>query len=352
VAIKDGTISVLDLTRVRHDDNLGSEALGTLGGIIGIVGGHVTSLDFLDGNVLAVESDVVTGDGLLKRFVMHLNGLDLRHETRGGKAASHTGLDDTSLNTADGHSSNTTNLVDILKRKTKRLVSGALGGVHVVKSVKEGRTLVPRHLVGLIKHVITHPTGDGDEVDLGGLVTDLLEVGSNLFLDIVVTRLGIVAGVHFVKGNNHLLDTKSEGKKGVLTGLTLSSPTTLETTGSGVDNKNGNIGLGSTSDHVLDEITMSGGIDDGERELGGLELPEGDVDGDTTLTLGLEVIKDPGVLEGSLSELGGLLLELLDGTLVDTSALVDQVSGGGGLTGIDVSDNNKVNVNLFFSHFD
>jgi hypothetical protein len=28
------------------------------------------------------------------------------------------------------------------------------------------------------------------------------------------------------------------------------------------------------------------------------------------------------------------------------------VSGGGGLTGIDVSDNNKVNVNLFFSHFE
>ena len=32
------------------------------------------------------------------------------------------------------------------------------------------------------------------------------------------------------------------------------------------------------------------------------------------------------------------LLELLNGTLVDTTALVDQVSGGGRLAGIDVTN--------------
>jgi len=32
------------------------------------------------------------------------------------------------------------------------------------------------------------------------------------------------------------------------------------------------------------------------------------------------------------------LLELLDGTLVDTTALVDQVTGSGGLSGVDVTD--------------
>ena len=41
--------------------------------------------------------------------------------------------------------------------------------------------------------------------------------------------------------------------------------------------------------------------------LGGLELPEGDIDGDTTLTLGLELVKNPGVLEGTLTELSGFL---------------------------------------------
>jgi hypothetical protein len=47
------------------------------------------------------------------------------------------------------------------------------------------------------------------------------------------------------------------------------------------------IGLRRSSDHVLDEITMSRGVDDGDVVPGGLELPEGDIDGDTTLTLGL-----------------------------------------------------------------
>ena len=44
------------------------------------------------------------------------------------------------------------------------------------------------------------------------------------------------------------------------------------------------------------------------------------------------------VLERTLSELSSLLLELLNGTLVNTTALVDQVPRGGRFTGIDVTD--------------
>jgi hypothetical protein len=40
----------------------------------------------------------------------------------------------------------------------------------------------------------------------------------------------------------------------------------------------------------------------------GLELPEGDIDGDTTLTLGLELVQNPGILEGALAQLSGFLL--------------------------------------------
>jgi hypothetical protein len=53
---------------------------------------------------------------------------------------------------------------------------------------------------------------------------------------------------------------------------------------------------------------VTGGINDGDLELGGLELPEGNVNGDTTLTLGLELVKNPGILEGTLAELSSLLL--------------------------------------------
>jgi hypothetical protein len=128
-----------------------------------------------------------------------------------------------------------------------------------------------------------------------------------------------------------LLDSKSVSEKSVLTGLSILGDTSLESTLRRVDNKEGNIGLGSSGNHVLDEITVSRGINDSERVLGGLELPQSDINGDTTLTLGLQVIQNPSILERTLSEFGGFLLELFDGTLVDTSALVDQVTGGGRL---------------------
>lgn len=46
---------------------------------------------------------------------------------------------------------------------------------------------------------------------------------------------------------------------------------------------------------------------DGNLIFGGLELPEGNVDGNTTLTLGLQLVKHPRVLEGALSEFGSFL---------------------------------------------
>ena len=95
---------------------------------------------------------------------------------------------------------------------------------------------------------------------------------------------------------------------------------------------------------------MSGGINDGDVVLGSLELPESDVNGDSSLTLGLQFVKNPGVLEGSLARLGGLFLELLDGPLVNTSALVDQVTGGGRLARVDVADDDNVDMSLFLSH--
>ena len=49
------------------------------------------------------------------------------------------------------------------------------------------------------------------------------------------------------------------------------------------------------------------------------------------------------------SYLLGFLLELLDGTLVDATALVDQVTGGGGLAGVDVSNHDNVDVSLLGS---
>ena len=128
---------------------------------------------------------------------------------------------------------------------------------------------------------------------------------------------------YLVTATDHLPDTKGEGEEGVLTGLAILGNTGLKTTSGGIDDENGTIGLGGSGDHVLDEITMARSVDDSAVVLGGLELPKRNVNGDTALTLGLELVEHPGVLEGPLVHLSGFLLEPLNHTLVDTSKLVD-----------------------------
>ena len=54
------------------NDNLGNEHGGILGWVFLGVGANVTSLDILDGQVLDVETNVVTWGGRVDLLVMHL----------------------------------------------------------------------------------------------------------------------------------------------------------------------------------------------------------------------------------------------------------------------------------------
>jgi hypothetical protein len=352
VAIEHWSVTVVDLSRVVKDDDLGSEVSGFDWGIVLRVTSNITTTNVLDGDVLDVETDVVARDGLDQSSVMHLDGLDFSGDVGGGEGDDHTGLEETSLDSSDWDRANTSDLVDILEGDTEGLVDGALGGLNGVEGFEESWALVPWEVGRALQHVVSVPARDWDEGNLVGVVTDLLDVGRDFLLDFFVTGLSPVDGliVHLVDDDDHLLDTKSVSEESVLTGLTVLGDTSFEFSLTGGDDENGAIGLGSSGDHVLDEITMSGGINNGEVVLRGLELPEGNIDGDTTFTLGLELVEHPGVLEGTLSHLLGLLLELLDGSLVDTTTFVDQVTSGSGLARVDVSNNDNVNVNLFLSH--
>ena len=157
VAVEDGSVTSTDLTRVVQDDDLGSEVLAAERRVVLGVTSDVATADILDGNVLHVEADVVAGDTLGQLLVVHLDGLDFSGDVGRGECDNHAGLQDTSLDTADGNSSNTTNLVDILERETEGLVGGTDGRLDGVDGVEEGLalddtslgllgpTLVPRH---------------------------------------------------------------------------------------------------------------------------------------------------------------------------------------------------------------
>ena len=136
----------------------------------------------------------------------------------------------------------------------------------------------------------------------------------------------------------------------MLTGLTVLRVSSLELSSTSSNDQNGNISLRRSRNHVLDEITMAGGINDGEVVLLRLELPQRNIDRDTTLTLGLHLVQHPRVLEGALTNIVGLLLKTLNRTLIDTTASVDQVTSGGRLAGIDVTNDDQVNMRLFLTH--
>ncbi|CAI0542391.1 unnamed protein product [Linum tenue] len=122
VAVKHWGIAISNLARVVHDDDLGCEVGSLLGRVILGVGGNEPTLEILDSNILHVEPNVVTRESLLESFMVHLNRLDLSRQPGGTKGNNHTGLDDTGLNTTHWHSSNTTDLVHILKWETEWLV--------------------------------------------------------------------------------------------------------------------------------------------------------------------------------------------------------------------------------------
>jgi len=363
VAIQDWSVTGTDLTGVVEDDDLGVEGGGTLWRIVLGVTADVSTTNFLDGNVLDVETNVVSGNTLGELLVMHLDGLDFSGDVGWGEGDDHTGLDDTGLDTADWNSSDTTNLVHVLEWETERLVGWTGWGLDAVNGIQEGLagnlalglglllpSLIPGAVAGDIDHVVTVEARDWDERNTLGVVSDLLDKVGDFLDDFLITGFGPAVGVHLVEGNDELLDTEGEGQEGVFTSLAILGDTSFEFTRTGGNDEDGTISLGGTSDHVLDEITMSGGIDDGNVVLWSLELPESDINGDTTLTLSLELVQNPGVLEGTLAHLSGFLLELFNGTLVDTTALVDQVAGGSGLATVDVSDDNDVDMSLFFTH--
>jgi hypothetical protein len=272
VAIKDWSVTSTNLTRVVKDDDLGVERLSSLGRVVLGVTSNVTTTDFLDGDVLDVEANIVTWKTLDELFVVHLDGLDFSGDTSRGEGDDHTSLDDTSFNTTDWHRANTTNLVNILEGKTEGLIGRTGRWVDGINGLEKGLsgglaslglllpTLVPWAVGGVINHVVTVESRDWNEGNSLWVVTDLLDEVGSLLDDFLVASLRPLSCVHLVDGDDELLDTQGIGEESVLTCLAILGDTSLELTSTGGNDENGAISLGSSSNHVLDEITVTRGI--------------------------------------------------------------------------------------------
>ena len=123
------------------------------------------------------------------------------------------------------------------------------------------------------------PARDRDEGNCLGVVTNLLDEGRRLlddFVEAILAPLRILSvtmyinaaeyadlgGVHLVDGDDELTYTKGEGKESVLSGLAILGDTGFELTSTTRNDEDGTVGLRGTGNHVLDEVTMSRGIND------------------------------------------------------------------------------------------
>jgi len=76
VAVEHWCVTGTNLARVVENDNLSVERVGALGRVVLGVTSDVATTDLLDGDVLDVETDVVSWETLGKLLVVHLDGLD------------------------------------------------------------------------------------------------------------------------------------------------------------------------------------------------------------------------------------------------------------------------------------
>jgi hypothetical protein len=101
-----------------------------------------------------------------------------------------------------------------------------------------------------------------------------------------------------------------------------------------------------------DDIYFSRGLGDARSvcSLGPLELPQSNTDSDDAFTPGLQLVEHPCVIERILVRFSFFLLELFNGSLINTATLLDHVTGGGRLFGVDVADDHDFDVKLSFTH--
>jgi hypothetical protein len=164
MTIQDGGVTRANLTGVVEDDNLGIEGSSLLGGIVFRVRGNVSTTDILNRDVLDVETDVVTRLAGLELLVVHFDRLDFSSNVAWGEGNDHAGLDDTSLDTTDGHRSDTTDLVHILKRRRRGLSEGRVGGSMASMASKRVLPLTAPDFVSLVQPLYHVMLGDSSNM--------------------------------------------------------------------------------------------------------------------------------------------------------------------------------------------
>eukprot|EP01084_Bolivina_argentea_P018877 35122_1 len=289
-------VARLQFARDIQDLHLGREGASGLQGVVLRKDHHVPRAGHVRlHKALHVQAHIVSGAGLRDGGVVHFDAEYLAPAAvgtgvRGQKDDLVLGLHDALLDAARHHVAAPLDRVETGHRHAHRFVCGALGEAHEPVEGLEQRVAVqlfpvdplhvaprpPRHVFGLLQQVVALPAGQGKDgnvlFDEVLLPPQLLEHSLHFGSDLVVALLfvGCHVAVHFVHGHNELLDAQQVEQAAMLPRLALDLARLVVALGDGRREvpvsryeKQRHVGLRGTSDHVLDEVTVPGGVDDG-----------------------------------------------------------------------------------------
>jgi len=367
-------VTGLDFIGDIQDLDLGIKLPGLSEGGVLLVHHHVsTARHVLFVKTLDVQTDVVARLGLLVTLVVHLHSEHLASARVGSSVGRQENdflswFHDTLLHSACEHITDTLNLVDSRDWHPHRGAHWSHWHLaHLVKEIVQGvdmnhcpltvdvATSPPWHVcfascVLALQQVVAHPTGDGEEwhlfFDHVLLPSNLDKHALHLVGNLIVSGLLVSCSVaiHLVAAADNLLHAQQINETGVLAGLTLDLTSLMVALGNGCgeitvawNHNHRDVSLGRTCDHVLDEISVTRSINDGVMPLVSEEFLGGASNGHTALTLLLLPVHVEGKCKTALAKALGLLLELFQLTLWNTTKLEDQTASGGALTTVDVT---------------
>ena len=352
----DGAVARLEFTRNVQGLDLRGELLARGEGGVLLVDHHVTGARHVElVETLDVHTDVVTRRGGFDALVVHFDGEHLTTARVGGGVGREeddvfTRLDETLLDATGEDITDTLDLVDTGNRKAHGGFRVAVRLVdHVVEDVEEAvdvellaaahvvfdvDAVPPRHLRGLGQQVVAVPARDREDrdalLDVILLPADLdqhvLHFVANFFVTLLLVASHVA--IHLVDAANELLDAEQVEKTRVLARLALDFTSLVVTLLDGDrevtvrrHHEKRHIGLRRAGNHVLDEIAVTRGVDDGVVPLVREEFLGRARNRHTTLTLFLLAIHVERERERRLTERIGFGAKLFEFALRDTPEL-------------------------------
>ena len=263
------------------------------------LGEHLAAFDGFLLHAAEEETDVVTGTTFVEELTEHFDVGDGRLDGVAETDDFHFFhlLDDTTLDTAGGDGSTTFDREHVFDWHEERLVDRTLRNWDVaVNSFHEledvgflSGVAIKSELGGAFDdwHVITWEVISAEEV-------------ADFHFD-EVEEFSVIHHVNFVHEDNESRNTDLTGEQDVLTSL-------WHWAVSGGNDENGAVHLSSTSDHVLDIVSVSWAVNVGVVAVVGFVFDVGGVDGNTAglfFWSGVDVGVALGLGEALLSESGG-----------------------------------------------